>query len=96
MGTDDFLFTGQPAIPRVVFSLHRHPSHRIIRTPFPLTPSQVKRLLQRGELPVDRGRLHAIGIALILIRHNALGRHMIQRRIAEESLQMSSRWSAPE
>src|SRR6185295_18262284 len=63
------------------------PTHRIIRTPLPFTPCQVKRLLQRGELPVNRGRFHPIGIALILISHNPLGAHMIQRWVAEECLE---------
>src|SRR6185436_15446556 len=34
-----------------------------------------------------RGRFHPIGIALILISHNPLGAHMIQRWVAEECLE---------
>jgi len=50
-------------------------------------PRKIEGLLQRGEFPFDGRRLHPIEIALVLVRHDALGYDPIQHRIAEEGLQ---------
>ena len=83
-----FFVHGQPAISRVVLPLHRDAAHRIICTPFPLSPSQVERLLQCGQFPVDGAVLGILLLSFVDVAGHHIARHLYRPQGSEERFEM--------